>query len=78
MQGRAIPGTKPSEYVPQSCCVYEETLQRYKNLKNCQSYTTGPPAYPDGIRNDALNYKASILLQHKMLLKNLCMHKLLL
>ncbi|CAG5122012.1 unnamed protein product [Candidula unifasciata] len=50
-------GENERKYVPPSCCVYDDKLRGYKNVKTCQYFSLGPPVnYAAGHQNENLHY----------------------
>lgn len=48
------------KFVPKSCCVYDENIRGYRDLKKCQSWSLGPPGnLKNNLKNDALYYEVS-------------------
>ncbi|KAH3889485.1 hypothetical protein DPMN_013542 [Dreissena polymorpha] len=57
------------EFVPPSCCVYENRVGQYLNLQKCQSFAFGPPRMQTGAQNNALHYRGCYSAAREIVIK---------
>ncbi|BFZ16133.1 hypothetical protein BsWGS_19172 [Bradybaena similaris] len=56
-KNQLLVGENDRKYVPPSCCVYDNKLRDYTNVRTCQYFSLGPPVnYASGHHNDHLHY----------------------